>query len=504
MKKNLLVYLFAACCTGSVFTACSSDDDNAAVVFPIDQEIAGKYKGTLVVQVDGTQLGGPVAQQIQIEKASDNSINLFMKDFSFMNIPVGDVNLNNCQLVEAANGYTFTGTTAIDVTGMLTADVNASGALVDGAIKIVMDINAKLGPMDQKVNVVYEGTRLSGTESSEAKILSFTFDAADGVVVEQPVIDEESHTIKFVVAEDVTPEQLSAMVPTIKISEKATVEPGNGVAQDFSNGKVVKYTVIAEDGTAVVYSASAQTMLNYDFENWSYDTSLYPEEDKIHMVEGWASCNNAVALIKKMGALGGIQYDGEYPVRPSSDAYTGNFSALLESVDTKGGTMMGAKVPKVTAATVFLGSFNAFAGMKDPMKTTSFGVMYTQQPDRVTGYYKYTPGKEFYNAAGELQEGKTDECALSAVLYEVESEEETLDGSNIYTSEKIVAQAVLKNGNEVTEFTPFELKLNYVKEYDPSKKYKLAVIFSASADGAAYNAAVGSKLLIDDVTIVNR
>lgn len=96
MKKNLLVYLFAACCTGSVFTACSSDDDNAAVVFPIDQEIAGKYKGTLVVQVDGTQLGGPVAQQIQIEKASDNSINLSMKDFSFMNIPVGDVNLNNC------------------------------------------------------------------------------------------------------------------------------------------------------------------------------------------------------------------------------------------------------------------------------------------------------------------------------------------------------------------------------------------------------------------------
>ena len=30
-----------------------------------------------------------------------------------------------------------------------------------------------------------------------------------------------------------------------------------------------------------------------------------------------------------------------------------------------------------------------------------------------------------------------------------------------------------------------------------------AVIFSASKDGAAYNAAVGSRLLIDDVTIVN-
>lgn len=504
MKKKLLVYLFAACCTVPVLTACSSDDDNAAVVFPIDQEIAGKYKGTLVVKVDGTQLGGPVAQQIQIEKASDNSINLFMKDFSFMNIPVGDVNLNNCQLTEAANGYVFTGTTRLDMPGVLTADVNASGALVGGAIKIVMDINAKLGSTDQKVNVVYEGTRLSGTESSEAKILSFTFDAADGVVVEQPVIYDNSRTVVFRVAEEATADQLKALVPTIEVSKNATIVPGNGEAQDFSNGKVVTYTVTAEDGTTVVYKASAQVLGVYDFESWSYDTSSYPEEQKVHMAEGWASCNNAVALIKNMGALAGIQYDGEYPVRPSSDAYTRNFSALLESVDTKGGTMMGAKVPKVTAATIFLGTFNPYAGIKDPMKTTSFGVMYTQQPDRVTGYYKYTPGKEFYNAAGELQEGKTDECALSAVLYEVESEKETLDGSNIYTSEKIVAQVVMKNGNEVTEFTPFELKLNYVKEYDPSKKYKLAVIFSASADGAAYNAAVGSKLLIDDVMIVNR
>lgn len=504
MKKNLLVYLFAACCTVPVLTACSSDDDNAAVVFPIDQEIAGKYKGTLVVKVDGTQLGGPVAQQIQIEKASDNSINLFMKDFSFMNIPVGDVNLNNCQLTEAANGYVFTGTTRLDMPGVLTADVNAKGALVRGAIKIVMDINAKLGSTDQKVNVVYEGTRLSGTESSEAKILSFTFDAADGVVVEQPVIYDNSRTVVFRVAEEATADQLKALVPTIEVSKNATIVPGNGEAQDFSNGKVVTYTVTAEDGTTVVYKASAQVLGVYDFESWSYDTSSYPEEQKVHMAEGWASCNNAVALIKNMGALAGIQYDGEYPVRPSSDAYTRNFSALLESVDTKGGTMMGAKVPKVTAATIFLGTFNPYAGIKDPMKTTSFGVMYTQQPDRVTGYYKYTPGKEFYNAAGELQEGKTDECALSAVLYEVESEKETLDGSNIYTSEKIVAQVVMKNGNEVTEFTPFELKLNYVKEYDPSKKYKLAVIFSASADGAAYNAAVGSKLLIDDVMIVNR
>ena len=46
------------------------------------------------------------------------------------------------------------------------------------------------------------------------------------------------------------------------------------------------------------------------------------------------------------------------------------------------------------------------------------------------------------------------------------------------------------------------MKLIYHKEYDATKKYKFAVIFSASKDGAAYEAAVGSKLLVDNVSII--
>lgn len=60
------------------------------------------------------------------------------------------------------------------------------------------------------------------------------------------------------------------------------------------------------------------------------------------------------------------------------------------------------------------------------------------------GYYKYTPGTEYYlcedpvNAAHitKLDENKTDECALSAVLYEVSSftdTEEYLTGLDIFT-----------------------------------------------------------------------
>lgn len=59
------------------------------------------------------------------------------------------------------------------------------------------------------------------------------------------------------------------------------------------------------------------------------------------MANGWASCNNAVALIKYMGAWSGITYTGEYPIRPSDDAFTGEKAALLESVDTQGGNIFG-------------------------------------------------------------------------------------------------------------------------------------------------------------------
>ena len=48
---------------------------------------------------------------------------------------------------------------------------------------------------------------------------------------------------------------------------------------------------------------------------------------------------------------------------------------------------------------------------------------------------------------------------------------------------KLQASAVYTNTG-TSEYTPFELKLEYKKdkEYDPNKKYKFAVIFSASKE----------------------
>lgn len=511
MKKNLFLCLFAALCTMGTFTACSSDDE-PGVTTPAAADVTGNYKGNLDVKITQGEMeipGGKVENQlVSVTKAGESTVSLSISDFSFMGIQIGDINLNDCQLSGSGDKYTFTGTTKVNAV-ILTADVEAEGTFEGDKLTINMDIDASVAGQKQTVKVVYTGTKLTGSESSEAKILSFVFDqevsAANAVVLEQPVVDETAKTIKFAVSADATSTDLSKLMPTIEVSEKATVTPASGAAQDFSNGKTVTYTVTAENGTKVTYTASVYgNVTSYDFENWSYDTSMYPEENQIYMANGWASCNNAVALIKYMGALGGITYTGEYPIRPSDDAFTGEKAVLLESVDTQGGNIFGQKVPKVTAASIFLGSFNAMAAISDPMATTSFGIMYDKQPLKVTGYYKYTPGTEFYNANGELQEGVTDKCAMSAVLYEVSSEDETLNGSNIYTSDKIVAKAVFTSDKSVDTYTPFELNLEYAKAYDSSKKYKFAIIFSASADGASYNAAVGSKLLIDNVSVVNQ
>lgn len=345
--------------------------------------------------------------------------------------------------------------------------------------------------------------KVSARKSSDALITSFVFEN-NPIVAEQPVINEDN-TIIFKVKASATADDLKALVPTITYSHKATIAPESGVAQDFSDNKKVIYTVTSEDGTVVkeyqvFISGTVENKDVYDFEAWAVpEDAMYKD---VVQPTGWATCNDAVALIKNMGSLGGIVYKGAYPVRETSDCVSGEKALLAESVDTKGGTLLGQKVPKVTAGTAFLGTFNAFAALGNPMSATSFGNECLDKPLEVKGHFKYIAGTDFYTSDGQLDKSRKDKCTIAAVLYEVDSNDDTLNGDNIYNSPKIVAKAML-NSEGQAEYTPFSLKLEYIKEYDVTKKYKFAVIFSASEDGAKYNAAIGSKLYIDDVEIIN-
>ena len=71
----------------------------------------------------------------------------------------------------------------------------------------------------------------------------------NSAVIIQPQINGTD--ITFMVADTTGTETLKTLIPTIAVSEKATVMPASGVAQDFS-GKVT-YTVIAEWYAASIY-----------------------------------------------------------------------------------------------------------------------------------------------------------------------------------------------------------------------------------------------------------
>lgn len=496
MKKNLL-FLFALICSMSLFTACNNDDNPE---LPVEKDLAGAYKGELGISINDQSLGGTIPQKVYISKSAsgENQLKLELKAFMFGTMNLGDIQVDPCPVTEKDGTYSFSGSQTLALAEPIgTCPVTVAGTIKDG--KIAINISVKVEALGQDVVAKFDGTKLSGSENTEAKITAFTFDrnvaAVDSLVL-GTIIDETNKTISISIADTAKAEYLKLLVPTIVVSDKATVTPGNGEVQDFN--QPVKYTVIAEDGTTVEYVAVV-VGTKYSFETWIEGT-MYSD---ILNPTGWATCNDAVGLIKNMGPIlgGGLTYEGEYPVRPTEDCVSGEKALLMESVNTKGGSILGQKIPKVTAGTAFLGTFNAMAAIADPMSTTSFGIMYDRKPIKVTGHFKYVPGTDFYDENGNKIQ-QQDECSISAVLYEVSDEKETLNGGNIYTSDKIVAAAMFTSKGQV-DYAPFTLTLEYKKEYDANKKYKLAVIFSASKDGAAYRAAVGSKLYIDDAAIVS-
>lgn len=534
MKKNLFFYLFAVLCTVSLFTSCS-DDDEPTVTVPGNVDVAGDYKGTLDVKLVSAGIETPAgtvpSQLVSVIKSGENTVDLKITNFSFSGMPLGDVELNGCQLTDGGNGkYTFTATeSSMELAGVLVADVKANGTFANETLAIDLDINnIKLGgnAVPYTVKAVYEGTKQSGSESSEAKILSFVFDkevaAVDSLVVGDVVINEESKTITFMVADTAKAEYLTALVPTIKVSEGATVTPASGVAQDFSNGKTVTYTVTAAGGSVAEYKASivGKTAF-YDFEDWK-TVEVKSEFDgsvqwtyQLPVAGAWSGADAALQLIPVMVPT----FDAtQRSLLPTDEAYSGSKAAKVVTLDTEGAPSIipgvFPSVPKVTSGSLFLGDFEVDA--QKTLRSTRFGVPYSAKPIVVRGYYKYIPGEVYYRCDDPEKSNEAvkdaslkDECAISAVLYEVSSYETTedhdkderLDGTNIYTSDKIVAMDVLESG-ATDGYVSFELNLEYKQEFDATKLYRFAIICSSSKNGTTFSGAPGSTLYVDDIEVI--
>ncbi len=522
MKKFIYSILLAvACMTSTAFISCSNENEDA-VVFPIEDELAGNYKGTIIASllVDGSE-PMPVGEEIQnitVMKAGENAVSLSIKNFSFLDgvVNIPEISLDNCVLVKNGEVYEFVGTTSVDVPELpLTGTVYAQGTFKNENLNLVLDIpDANFMGLSQHVSVTYDGTRLKGTENKEAKITKFAFNVEDAeantIVIGTPLIDEESHNIFFYVDETLlteNPEWIKVLVPTIVYSNGATISQEGGIATNFESEQT--YKVVSEDGSETttykvkaVRTSGGTFGLKFSFEDWE-EPGLFNKNYTLLPKDVWASSADGAGL------LGGVLLERE-------DTGVKGFAARMITFEY--GEPGNKLIPKITSGSIFIGDFDMMPALSEPydrLACTKFGLPTTQlgmlgKPITFKGSYKYVSGEKYIDGeedpAGEHPiEGKKDECAIQAVLYEAkdsEGNDVTLTGHYINTSEYIVAMASLADGTEKDNFTSFEIPFEYRKTYDASKEYKFAIVCSSSKDGDTFKGAGGSALTVDEFEVI--
>jgi hypothetical protein len=125
--------------------------------------------------------------------------------------------------------------------------------------------------------------------SSAAEITAFSF-AEDA---EAAVINSTEATVTCLVS--YSTESLNGLVPTIAVSENASIAPASGVAQDFTGP--VTYTVTAEDGittkqwtvnvSKVETASTAKDILSFTFSNQQGESVIDPENHTVLAYAAW-------------------------------------------------------------------------------------------------------------------------------------------------------------------------------------------------------------------------
>lgn len=165
MKKNLLFLLMAVFALS--FTACSDDDDDDTLA----KSVEGTYAGDLNVNVGGTDTEIK-NKEIGLKATGDNTITLSLKDFTFMNMNVGDIVIPNVIVSEekdpkAGVFYGLKGSAKITLKILtldmeVTVTIDKEGSYILGKkIGLVLTIDGAKLPTGQEipVSVDFEGVK---------------------------------------------------------------------------------------------------------------------------------------------------------------------------------------------------------------------------------------------------------------------------------------------------------------------------------------------------------
>ena len=305
---------------------------------------------------------------------------------------------------------------------------------------------------------------------------------------------------------------LTALAPTFRITDGATISPASGSVHDFSKGPVI-YTVTSEDKewsrsykvSFIPVIRTSKDTLSFNFEDYHLDSKdkyyIWCEKHEDgNMYDDWATGNAGYGLTN--GSAG----PEAYPSTVLDEGYEGKGVKLVTCSTGPFGQMV--KLP-LAAGNLFLGTFDMRIALKTPRLATGFGLPFDKKPKSFTGYYKYTPGEKFQNKDESIVEGKVDEASVYAILYRNHDEDGNpvvLNGDNVQTSPLIVAKAIAANIVPTDKWTEFTVDFSYLEDFDldllENRGYNLAVVFSSSADGAFFQGAIGSTLCIDNVKII--
>ncbi|WP_315578669.1 PCMD domain-containing protein [Hoylesella oralis] len=299
---------------------------------------------------------------------------------------------------------------------------------------------------------------------------------------------------------------LTALAPMFRTTNGATIVPQSGSVHDFSLSSV-DYTVTSEDGmwhrTYKVSFVPFVSSIDFGFENYELEPQgkkYYIWHNALSNGDSWANGNAGFAL-----SMGSAKPD-EYPSVPLEKGRTG---AGLQLITRDTGPFGVLANKRLAAGNFFLGSFDLREALRNPLKSTHFGVPFDQHPLSFKGYYQYVPGPKFQDVNGNPVATKVDSAAIYAVFYRNHDDTGaavTLDGSNIKTSPLIVAIAELHNIKTVETWTLFDVNFEYSAQIDKqlleNKGYSLAIVFSSSKNGDHFEGAIGSKLLIDDIQVI--
>lgn len=365
----------------------------------------------------------------------------------------------------------------------------------------------------------------------EAQNIEAAIDGCSGSNIQLANINTYSKTVSIYVSKST---DLSALEIKFELPDGASINPVNALANDdapkydFSTSKVPitseqtleqyqrMFKVTSESGTTeAVYTITvikSELPTEYHFENIEDGNNNYHifyefNQQKAEMLQ-WASGNPGFQLT----GMGKNTMD--YPTL-QTQGYIGKGVKL----ETKGTGSLGLTVGMpIAAGNLFIGSFEVGNALKDAKAATKFGFPFFKHPTKLEGYYKFKPGTEYISGIDKSQrppkividpsmEGK-DKGDIYAILYRADNVNDFLDGNlNFDSEEKIVYIARISDTEmkETDTWTHFSIPFEHRKEIEQSAldegKYKLAVVFSSSIEGANFKGSIGSTLWIDEVTI---